>query len=68
MCATKKHARALWGATVQRHTFFRRRKQPRVQNAVSIKNFAGLGRRDPLLRAHIHPSGKTEFETEEEVE
>lgn len=60
-CPSRTHAEALWASVVQRHTFFRHRRQPTLSQTSSIKRILGRPA-SALERAHVVPDGQTEFQ------
>jgi len=64
-CLSKKHARALWRSAVQRHTFFRRRRQPAVPKPSPLKRVFSSTPQDSLHRARLH--NRTESEVAQEA-
>eukprot|EP00055_Hartaetosiga_balthica_P000382 m.136375 g.136375 ORF g.136375 m.136375 type:complete len:1220 (-) comp10645_c0_seq1:382-4041(-) len=66
-CTSSEHARALWADAVQKHTFFRRTTQPKVQVRSKLARFMSAKSQFPLKKARVNVSGKTEFETREDA-
>eukprot|EP00049_Salpingoeca_infusionum_P019053 m.359949 g.359949 ORF g.359949 m.359949 type:complete len:1714 (-) comp18827_c0_seq1:378-5519(-) len=62
VCKTSATAKALWEACVQRHTFYRKRRQPTLKPKRNFKQILGVSHVEPEYHAHLSTHGHTEAE------